>query len=174
MVISLIVAMDQNRGIGHHNRIPWRLSADLKHFKALTMGHCLVMGRKTYESIGNALPGRTIIVVSHQPGEALRLPQGCLAARSLEEALSIADRHRDSEVFVIGGGEIYHHALPLADRIYLTRVEAEVEADTYFPEIHAAEWQGKEILRCEADDKNQFGFVIEQLDRVRGSIGSAV
>lgn len=167
MIISLIVAMDKNRGIGFQNRIPWHQSADLKHFKSITMGHHLIMGRKTYESIGRQLPGRTMIVISHQPGYAAFLPEGSLAAGSLKQAISLVKKHGESEVFVVGGGEIFELALPLADRIYLTRVQAEVQADTFFPAFNEREWRAVEILHAGADEKNQFGFTIELLEKIK-------
>ncbi len=169
MIVTLLAAMDQNHGIGYQNRLPWRLSADLKHFKAITMGHHLIMGRKTYESIGRLLPGRTMIVLSRQADYARQLPEGSLLARSLEEALELAEKQGESEVFVIGGGEIFRQALRLADRIYLTRVQAAVQADTFFPGFEEGEWQAVEILRCEADEKNQYAFTIERLERVERS-----
>ncbi len=170
MIVSLLVAMDQNRGIGYQNCLPWRLSADLKHFKAVSMGHHLIMGRKTYESIGRLLPGRTTIVLSRQPDYAAHLPEGSLLARSLEEALAMAEAGGEREAFVIGGGEIFQQALPLADRIYLTRVRSAVQADTFFPVFNEGEWHAVEILRGEADEKNQYGFTIERLEKIRRSI----
>jgi len=135
MILSLIVAMSTNRVIGLNNSIPWRLPADLKRFKSLTMGHCLVMGRKTFESIGRPLPGRTIVVLTHQQDYA---PPGVLVAHSLDEALSMA---LGVEVFVAGGEQIYQQTLALADRLYLTIIEKEFAGDAYFPPFDESDWQ---------------------------------
>jgi dihydrofolate reductase len=134
--LSLIVAMARNRVIGRAGQLPWHLSADLKRFKALTMGHHIIMGRKTWESIGRPLPGRVSIVVTRQPAYAA---PGAHPVDSLSSALEMAQH--DPEVFVIGGGEIYREALPLADRIYLTEVDAEFVGDTFFPALSPGEWQ---------------------------------
>ena len=138
MIISLIVAMDEKRGIGLNNRLPWHLASDLKRFKGLTMGHYLVMGRKTYETIGRPLPGRTMIVVSRQRDFR---PEDCIAVNSLEEALKIAEVNGEKEVFIIGGGELYSQALDLAQRIYLTSVHANVNADVFFPMFDQTIWK---------------------------------
>ena len=165
MIISLIVAMDGNRGIGHHGRLPWRLSADLKHFKALTMGHHLILGRKTFESIGRSLPGRTMIVLSRQTDYASRLPAGILTAHSLDDALKLAEGRAETEAFVIGGGEIYSQAIPRADRIYLTRVHITVPADVFFPAFNEETWSKVEIQSVEADESNEYAFTIFRMER---------
>jgi dihydrofolate reductase len=131
----LIVAMARNRVIGRDGKLPWHLSADLKRFKALTLGHHIIMGRKTWESIGRPLPGRTSIVITRHPAYAA---PGAQVVDSLSSALKLA-RH-DLEVFVIGGGQIYCEALPVADRIYLTEVDAEFAGDTFFPPLSPGEW----------------------------------
>jgi len=134
--ISLIVAMANNRVIGVNNTLPWRLPADLKHFKALTMGHHIVMGRKTYESIGKPLPGRTSVVVTRNAGYSA---PGVIVVNSLPAAiLACGD---DNEIFVIGGAELYLQAIALADRIYLTEITADIRGDAYFPEFNPGEWQ---------------------------------
>jgi len=138
--LVLIVAMARERVIGKDGRLPWRLSADLKRFKALTMGHPIVMGRKTFDSIGRALPGRRNIVVSRNEN---LIANGAEAVTSLGAAL---DRAAGAEqVFVIGGEQIYRLALPLADRIELTEIDTSVEGDAWFPEIDRDQWH--EILR---------------------------
>ncbi len=167
MIVSLIVAMDENRGIGHQNRLPWRLATDIRHFKSVTMGHHLVMGRKTYESIGRALPGRTMIVLTRHPAYASRLPEGCLAAGSLGEALEIARARGESEIFIIGGAEVFQNALPIADRIYLTRVQATVPADVFFPDFREEEWARREVGHYAADEKNEHPFSIMILERLK-------
>lgn len=190
MRLSLIVAMDQNRVIGRAGTLPWRLSSDLKRFKALTMGHHLVMGRKTFESIKILLPGRITIVLKHLaspydyafPDEnglprllhkerpspnieySLDEPLPLAFAPNLEAALSIASE--DTEVFIIGGAQIYELALPRADRLYMTHVEAEVEGDTYFPTVDWSQWRLLEETRHEADTKNEFPHRFCIYDRI--------
>jgi dihydrofolate reductase len=134
--VSLIVAMARNRVIGRDGRLPWRLPADQQRFKALTMGHHIIMGRKTWESIGRALPGRTSVVVTrNQPYAAA----GAAVVGSLSDALTLA--RGDPEAFVIGGAELYGEALPLAGRIYLTDLEGDYPGDTFFPPLVQAEWR---------------------------------
>jgi dihydrofolate reductase len=133
---SALVAMAKNRVIGRDNTLPWRLSADLQRFKRLTMGHTLVMGRKTYESIGRPLPGRRMVVITRQPDFR---PEGVQVVHSLEEALAAAPAD-EQELFIGGGAEIYRQAMPLTDRIYLTVIEREVEGDAYFPELDLGGW----------------------------------
>jgi dihydrofolate reductase len=133
--VSLIVAMAKNRVIGINNTLPWHLPADLKHFRTLTMGHHIVMGRKTYESIGKPLPGRTSVVVTRNP--AYSAP-GVIAVNSLEAAISACGN--DNEIFVIGGAELYLQAITLADRIYLTEIDADIQGDAHFPEFNRDEW----------------------------------
>jgi len=130
VIISLLVAMDEKRGIGKAGKLPWRLSSDLRRFKALTMGHHIIVGRKTFESIGKPLPGRRTVVVTRNPSLS---PEGCLIAGSVKEAIAVAQANGETEAFVIGGGDIYAQALDVADRIYLTQVHAEVDADSFFP-----------------------------------------
>ncbi len=131
--------------IGRDNRLPWHLSDDLKRFRALTMGHHVIMGRRTWESIGRLLPGRTMVVVTRNPGYAV---PGCLVAHSLGEAVRMAGN--DPEVFVIGGAELYREALKIAARVYLTEVHAEVEGDARFPDFERAAW--REVSREAGSD----------------------
>jgi dihydrofolate reductase len=138
MRTSLIVAMARNRVIGRDNRLPWRLPADLRRFKELTMGHTLLVGRKTFESIGRPLPGRTMLVASRREGYA---PKGVQVVRSVQEALEVAREGGETELFVAGGAEIYRQTLPVADRLYLTRIEEDVPGDAYFPEYDETEWR---------------------------------
>jgi dihydrofolate reductase len=136
MKLSAIVAMASNRVIGANNQLPWRLPADLARFKRLTMGHALVMGRKTYESIGRPLPGRTMIVVTRQRGYA---PEGVKVAHSVDEALALAPS--DDEVFIIGGAEFFAQTMDRLDRLYLTLIEREIPGDTFFPEVDLSSWK---------------------------------
>jgi dihydrofolate reductase len=135
MRLSAIVAMAANRCIGRDNTLPWRLPADLKRFKQLTLGHTLVMGRRTYESIGRPLPGRTTVVVTRQAGYA---PEGVRVAHSVEQALVLAE---GDEVFIAGGADLYQQTLGRVDRLYLTRIEREYAGDTFFPEVDLSCWR---------------------------------
>jgi dihydrofolate reductase len=164
VIISLLVAMDEKRGIGKNGKLPWRLSSDLKRFRELTMGHHIIVGRKTFESIGKPLPGRRTIVVTRNP--ELR-PEGCQVAASVEAAIETARMNGETEAFVIGGADIYTQALDRADRIYLTQVHAEVDADTFFPELNADQWTESDADRYPADDKNQHAFTFRILERNR-------
>ena len=161
VIVSIIVAMDRNRGIGIENRLPWRLSADLRRFRELTMGHHIIVGRKTYESIGKPLPGRQMIVVTRDTGYQA---EGCIIVHSLDEAFEMAAARGESEVFVCGGAEIYRESLGKAHRLYLTQVDAEVDADTFFPEIDFRQWSDIESLSQAADEKNQYPFVFKVLE----------
>jgi dihydrofolate reductase len=137
LIISLIVALDEKGGIGKDNRLPWHIDSDLKRFKSITMGHHLIMGRKTYETIEKPLPGRTMIIVTHNPNYH---PNGCIIVKSIDEALSVAEKNHESEVFIIGGGDIFRQSIDMADKIYLTNIHTVVNADTFFPEIEASSW----------------------------------
>jgi dihydrofolate reductase len=162
MIVSLIVAMDRKRGIGKDNQLPWRLPADLKRFRELTMGHHLIVGRKTFESIGKPLPGRTSIIITRNPDYTA---EGCVVTHSLDDALELARSHGETEAFVIGGAEIYAQALAQADRLYLTLVDAEVEADAFFPEFDQTDWIEHESQQQAKDEKNQFDFKFLKLIR---------
>jgi dihydrofolate reductase len=155
--------MDETRGIGVEGRLPWHLPADLKRFKSLTMGHHLIMGRKTFASIGRPLPGRTTIIVTRDQSFQ---PEGCLVAHSLETALEFARLDLEDDVFVIGGAEIFVQAIELADRIYLTQVHSRLPADVYFPEFAAADWQETDSEYHPADEKNRYPFTYKTLARV--------
>jgi dihydrofolate reductase len=134
MTVVLIAAVGRNRVIGRDNDLPWRIPADLRHFKALTLGHTLVMGRRTYDSIGRPLPGRRTVVVTRQPDWAT---PGVEVAHSLEAALKVAD---GNEIYVAGGGEIYRQAFPYADRLELTEVDQSPAGDVTFPAFDRADW----------------------------------
>jgi len=153
MKISLIAAVDQEGGIGYRDELPWHLSADLKRFKKLTMGHHLIMGRKTYQSIGKPLPGRTMIVLTRNPEFQA---EGCLIAHSLQGGLSLAEDRGEEKVFVIGGSSVFKEALPLADELHLSLVHASVKTDTYFPPFDESQWQVRSETFHPADEKNQY------------------
>lgn len=158
--LCLIAAIARNGVIGKHNALPWRLSADLKHFRALTMGHPIIMGRRNWESIGRPLPGRENIVITRDRHYAA---PGCRVVHSLDEAIAACSGHE--QAFIIGGAEIYAQALPLVSVLYLTEVDAEVEGDVHFPPFDRSRF--KEISRehHEADDAHPyaFDFVVYQL-----------
>ncbi len=154
--------MDHNQGIGKCNRIPWRLSADLKHFKEITWGHHLIMGRKTYESIGRPLPGRTIIVLSQNRSYQA---SNCLIAHSIEDALNLARNNGEVEVFIAGGAEIYTQTLELADRLYLTFVQTESDADVFFPKFDPGEWTKEESLYYPSNEQNPYSFTYTRFIR---------
>lgn len=136
--LAFAVAMTTGRVIGKNNTLPWKLPPDLKHFKSLTMGHPVIMGRKTWESIGRPLPGRTNIIVTRQPGYRA---DGGMTVHSLEEALVFCNRHHpDGAHFIIGGAELFRLALPLCQRIYLTEIHKHIEGDTFFPVLNPQEW----------------------------------
>jgi dihydrofolate reductase len=155
MLISLIVAVSKNGVIGKDNQLIWRLPADLKRFKNLTMGHPMIMGRKTYESIGKPLPGRTSIVVSRNPDFSA---EGVMITRSLEAAMEQAKLTGTNEAFIIGGGTIYQQALHFADRVYLTEVHAKIDGDTFFTISNRADWLETQRERHPEDGHNQFSF----------------
>jgi dihydrofolate reductase len=163
MRLSLVVAMARNRVIGRKNALPWRLPVDLAHFRRVTMGHPVVMGRKTFESIGKALPGRQNIVVTHN--RAFAAP-GCVVVGSLDEAWKAAGDAE--EVCVIGGTTLFTETLPLADLIHLTEVESDIEGDTYFPHFDRGEWRETEIARQAADERHAYPLRILELTRKRG------
>lgn len=162
MIVSIIVAMDRRGGIGYRGQLPWRLSSDLKRFKDLTMGHNLIAGRKTYESIGRPLPGRQMIVISRNPHFQA---EGCDVVHSLEKAVELAKSRGESETFVIGGSDIYEKALPLAGRIYLTEVDAEVDADRFFPGFNRSDWMVVESASFPSGEKDQYPSKYSKLVR---------
>jgi len=157
--ITLVAAMARNRVIGRDGGMPWHLPADLKHFKAVTMGSPIVMGRRTFESIGRPLPGRTNVVISRS---GLELPDGVLLAASLDEAI---DRAGAARVMVIGGGQIYSEALDRADRLELTLIDAVITGDTVFPEWPEVDWQLAKMRSRPADQSNPYNLVFATFKR---------
>lgn len=154
--ISILVAMAKNRTIGVNNTLPWRCPEDLKHFKALTMGHHMIMGRKTFDSIGKALPGRTTVVVTRDRNLTI---DGCLIAHSLPEAIAACTD--DTRIFIVGGAEIYSQAMPLADTLYITEIQSEVSGDAWFPEYDRTAWQetAREIRHQDTPQALEYHFV---------------
>ncbi|GAB6140088.1 type 3 dihydrofolate reductase [Methylosoma difficile] len=161
MKISLIVAMANNRAIGLNNQMPWHLSADLKNFKKVTMGLPIIMGRKTFESIGRPLPGRLNIVISRNPDY---LAQGCQVFTSLDDGLAYASQHAQ-EAFVIGGAALYQAAFPLASQLYLTAIGQDFPGDTFFPEFSGNEWQEAAREDINDDPSVPFSYSFIQLKR---------
>jgi dihydrofolate reductase len=164
MIKSLVVARARNGVIGRDNRLPWRLPADLAYFKRVTMGHPVIMGRRTWESIGKPLPGRLNIVVSRNRAYKA---EGATVVGSLEEAWRAAGDV--DEACVIGGTSLFAESLPQADRIHLTEVEADVEGDTWFPEFDRSQWTEREVARQARDERHEHPFRILVLERRRGS-----
>ena len=162
MNISIVVALAANRVIGNQNRLPWHLPADLQHFKKITMGKPILMGRKTWESIGRPLPGRTNIVITRDKNY---VAEGCVVVHSMEAALQAAGD--SAEVMVIGGAEFYRQALPYARTLYLTCVEGEFEGDTFFPELDDQDWREAERTDFEPDEKNPHAYSFVRMERVR-------
>lgn len=160
MNLSVIVAMDRNGVIGKDNDLPWHLSSDLKHFKAITMGKPIVMGRKTHESIGRPLPGRENIVVTRNINYKT---EGCTVVNSLEVLSDYCHGH--NEIMIMGGAELYKQAINKATRLYLTEVQAEVEGDTFFPEFNHEEWQEVERQDFKADERNDYDYSFVVLER---------
>ncbi len=163
MTISLIVAAATNNAIGKDGKMPWHLPNDMKHFKNTTWGMPVLMGRKTFESLGKPLPGRKNIVISRQ---ADFKPDGAVVVSTIDDALFLVKETDAKEAMVIGGGEIYKTLFEKAKRIYLTRVEAEPEADTYFPAIHPSQWRLVSQKDHEADEKNAYNYSFQVWERV--------
>jgi len=156
MSISIIVAMARNRTIGVNNTLPWRCPEDLKHFKTLTMGHHMIMGRKTFDSIGKALPGRTTVVVTRTSDLKI---DGCVVVHSLHEAITASAG--DTETFIVGGAEIYAQALSLADTLYITEIQQEVEGDAHFPGFDTGAWKetARDVRSQELPQVLEYHFV---------------
>jgi dihydrofolate reductase len=163
MTISCIVAVAHNRVIGRDNDIPWYLPADLQYFKKVTMGHTVVMGRNCFNSIGRPLPKRTNIIVTRDP---YYISSVCPIAKSIPEALEIANENGETEVFIIGGGQIYAQTVDLWDRLYLTEVDIEVDGDVFFPEIDMKQWKLISEEPHTKDEKNEYDYVFKVFERI--------
>jgi len=159
MIVSAVVAIAENRAIGKNNQLLWHLPNDLKHFRLITTGHTIIMGRKTYESVGKPLPNRRNIIITRQQIEIT----GCEVVSSIEKALALCAA--EQEVFIVGGAEIYKLAMPLTDRIYLTIVHQTFDADAFFPEITKTEWIETQREDHEADEKNTIPYSFITLNR---------
>lgn len=160
MKISLIAAIGKNRELGKGNALLWNIPEDMKHFRETTRGHVVVMGRKTFESIGRPLPNRTNIIVSRDKN--YKVPEGCLKAESIEEAIKISSQHEDDEVFVIGGAQIYALVLPYADKLHLTIVDKEFpEADAFFPDYS----EFKTIISEKKSSDENYSFAFLEIEK---------
>lgn len=165
MILSAIVAIAQNNAIGKDNQLPWHLPDDLRFFKKTTMGKPVLMGRKTFESLGKPLPGRLNIVVSHQ--ENLQLPEGVLLYNNLEKALKRLEEEPVDEAFIIGGGKIFEETMNKIDRLYVTKVNTVIEdATAFFPEIDHTHWKLTWEEPHSADEKHRYSFTFQQLERI--------
>ncbi len=161
IIISAIVAMGKNRVIGNQNQLPWHLPADLKHFKTITTGHPIIMGRKTYESIGKPLPNRTNIVVTRDPSFRA---EGCIIVSSIQKAISEAEQNENKELFIIGGAEIFNASLPLIKRIYLTIIDHPFDGDVFFPELDV-NWKRRSAEEHKKDEQNAYDYTFLMLER---------
>lgn len=163
MIVSAIAAVARNGVIGHHNRLPWHLPADLQFFRQTTLNHHVIMGRKSFLSIGRPLSKRINIVLSRNPHFAAA---GVQIAHSIAEALSLAHQAGEQEAFIIGGSQVYHDSLPFWQRLYLTEVDATPEGDAFFPEIDWSEWRVVREERHAPDAYNELGYTFKLLERL--------
>ncbi len=167
MIISIIAAMSKGRVIGNNNRLPWNLPADMEHFRKMTKGKPIIMGQRTFESIGKALPGRINIVLTFD--ENFQAPD-CLIARSIEEALQTAKNQGAKELMICGGVSVYKQFLPLSYRMYLTLIEGDFEGDAFFPEFDYNDWQEAERIENQPDKKNLYKYSFVTLERKNETI----
>ena len=165
MIVSLIVAVSENNAIGRKNTLPWSLPEDLKFFKRTTLGKPVIMGRKTFESLGQPLPGRLNIVLSGNHN--MILPQGVLLYNDINTALERLQNENTDECFIIGGGKVFENTMPLTDQMYITRVHTRIEdADTFFPNIDHTHWKMVWEEKHKADAKHQYDYTFEKYERV--------
>ncbi|MDX2190154.1 MAG: dihydrofolate reductase [Bacteroidota bacterium] len=162
MKISIIVAVAENGVIGANNALLWRLSKDLQMFKTLTSGHHILMGRKTFDSIGKPLPNRTSIVISNSTSF---LGEGVFVFNNIEKGIEFARSRNESELFIIGGGKIYEQVLPIADTLYYTKVHASLKGDAFFPVLSDKEWRILQSEKFNKDDKNEYDFDFQILEK---------
>jgi dihydrofolate reductase len=161
-MIAIVVAIAEHNVIGKDNQLIWHLPADLRHFKQKTMGHPMIMGRKTFESIGKPLPGRTTIIVTRQEDYQA---EGCIVVNSLEEAIAKGKELDSDQVSIVGGAEIYKQVLPYVDTLYLTEVHHAFDGDTFFPELKQEEWQEVSSESHQPDEKNKYTYTFKELRR---------
>ncbi|WP_176701035.1 MULTISPECIES: type 3 dihydrofolate reductase [unclassified Gilliamella] len=165
-MLSIIVAMAHNRVIGLNNQMPWHLPADLAWFKQNTLNKPVIMGRKTFESIGKPLPNRKNIIVTRRADIKVEVDSNVSWVRSTDEAILLAKAQCAQEAFIIGGGNIYDQVLPLVNRLYLTHIDAKLQGDTYFPEYLSKQWQTIFQDYHQADNKNPYNYKFEILERI--------
>lgn len=163
MTISQVVAISENRAIGKDNKLIWHLPADLKHYKNVTMGHHMIMGRRTYESIGRPLPGRVTVIVTRDKNYKA---EGCVVVHSITEAIEVARRAGDNEACIVGGAEIFNQAMDITDKIYLTIVHETFEADTFYPELDPVKWKLVKKEDHAPDEKNKHSYSFCEYVRV--------
>lgn len=163
MIKSIMVARSDNHVIGKNNQLPWRMPADLRYFKQTTMGHYCIMGRKTFESVDNPLPGRTNVIITRQPEYHA---EDCLVVHDLDEAFRQGEAQAQAEIFVLGGAEIYKQALDVVDRIYLTEIKTTVDGDTFFPPIDSMQWKETKREEHSADEKNPYDYAFVVLEKM--------
>ena len=159
-MLSIIVAVSENNVVGKENKLPWKLSADLRRLKSLTMGHHIIMGRKTWESLGRPLPGRINVIITSDKNY---IAEGGVVVHSLKEAQTVSSF--DDEIFIFGGGKIFKEAMPLVQKIYMTKVHSIIEGDIYFPVINMKEWNETAREDFKADEKNQYDYSFVILER---------
>ncbi len=162
MTVSIIVAASQNDVIGNDNKLPWHLPADMKYFKTVTTGHCIIMGRKTFEALGKPLPNRTNIIITRQEDFSA---QGCVVVNDIKHAIDYAKSTGDTECFIIGGGDVFVQSLIWAERIYLTRIAHKFEGDTFFTKPDSDDWELVKEERHTPDEKNKFSYSFQVYDR---------
>ncbi len=162
MIVSAIVATAKNNVIGKDNNIPWYLPDDLKYFKAKTLNHHVIMGRKSYESIGHPLPKRTNIIVTRN---SFFIASNCLVVHTVEDGLEIARKNNEEEVFILGGAQIYELSIPYLDRLYITEIDLEVEGDTFFPQLNMDEWKLVSEDPRKANEKNEHDYNFKIFER---------
>jgi len=160
MLLSIIVALSENNVIGSNKDLPWYLPADLKRLKTLTMGHFLIMGRKTFESLGKPLLGRTTVIITRNKDYKA---EGCIIVSSVKEGIEAAKN--DVEPFIFGGGEVFKEALPMVKKIYMTRIHEVFDGDTFFPELNANEWKETAREDFQPDEKNKYSYSFITLER---------
>lgn len=162
-MLSLLLAMDRNRVIGSNNNLPWYLPGDLKFFKEKTTGHTIIMGRKTFKSIGKALPNRKNVVITRNEST---FPEGVEVVKDIQTILNWNNANPEQEFFVIGGGKIFEQVLPYADRMYITLIDEAFAGDTYFPEFSGNEWHLTSKTKGQKNDKNPYDYYFLQYDRI--------
>ncbi len=165
MIVSIIVAAAQNDIIGKENKLPWHLPADMKYFKQTTSGHCIIMGRKTFDALGKPLPNRTNIIITRQEDFSV---EGCVVVNQLQHAIDYCRDHGEEECFIIGGGDIFIQSLIWTDRIYLTHIHHPFDGDTFFPALNKGDWNEISSAKHLPDEKNKYAYSFIVYERTNG------